>query len=751
MTTIVNSFERFWQLGYARLLPIIPKDAAISERSTLYKRVGTKQDGRGKTPGTRGQTGLWSSFDWTPYEAEQHDLQRWQGMGAGVGIKTGSGLIAIDADTLNGDRARIIRDVIEQQLGRLPVRVGNYPKALYLCRVDGLFPYQRIEFGERDEEGRLLDRVEILSDGRQFVAHGIHPKTNKPYEWPRDIIPFYDLPVFTPAQVTGVLDALRPLLPAASPVIKEGGTSEVNQQALRGKLEHIEKAVAALPNTSALFPSRESYRDMGYAIKAALPDDEAKAFELFADWCARWQEGENTPDIVEADWRRMKPPFRRGAGWLYELAEQHGGAKFSSADIWFEEITEPDNPFAIIEAKTVAPEGLVVSIKATPYAFPAATAIQPRQWLYASHYIRKFVSATVAPSGVGKSSLEIVEALVMASGKPLLGIEPKGQFRVWLWNGEDPRDELERRIAAAMMHYRLTEADIGDRLFVDTGRETEIVLATETRDGARISTPVVDAVLRQIVGLKIDVLQIDPFVSSHRVSENDNGAIDMVSKQWAKIADAGNCAIELVHHVRKLNGAEITVEDSRGAVALIATSRSARAITRMTKGEGARVGLEDMHKRLFRFGDGKNNLAPPAGDRTEWFELTSVALGNGAGDGLDAIMSGDAVGVVQRFKMPEAMAAVEADEKAVALAAIKAGAWRRDVRSGDAWVGNPIAQAMQLDASDEGDRARVKAIVTEWINAGVLVVVNRQDAKRMMKAFVEVPENPDKASESVFD
>ena len=37
----------------------------------------------------------------------------------------------------------------------------------------------------------------------------------------------------------------------------------------------------------------------------------------------------------------------------------------------------------------------------------------------------------------------------MATGKALLGVKPEGLFRVRIWNGEDPIEEMERRIAAA--------------------------------------------------------------------------------------------------------------------------------------------------------------------------------------------------------------------------------------------------------------------------------------------------------------
>lgn len=200
---MTDSFRRFWDLGFKRLVPIVPPDAEVSERSTLFRRIGTRQDGRGKTPGTRGRDGKWSSFDWAAYEADEDDLDRWAAMGAGVGIKTGlqpdgTSLVAIDADTLNRDFAVIIRDAIEARFGRLPVRVGQAPKALYLLRCDGPFTYSRIEFGPdvaAPGEPARFERVEVLSDGKQFVAEGIHPKTGQPYTWPRGVPRYDEIPV----------------------------------------------------------------------------------------------------------------------------------------------------------------------------------------------------------------------------------------------------------------------------------------------------------------------------------------------------------------------------------------------------------------------------------------------------------------------------------------------------------------------------------------------------------------------------
>ncbi|WP_158526639.1 AAA family ATPase [Phaeobacter inhibens] len=698
-------------------------------------------------PGIKGRDGKWFSFDWVPYEHDEADLHRWAAMGAGVGIKTGQGLYAIDADTMDEHCAAIIRDAVAALAPDAPIRVGRFPKALYLVRVTEDVPYTKLEFGPPDENGNR-ERVELLGDRRFFVAEGVHPKTKKPYSWPREITPFDQLPVLDPADLSELFNQLRAALPEAQKLDTEGDGGPINQESLAGDLKAVRQAVAAIPNTSTHFPSREHYRDMGYAIKAALPDEPYEALEIFNDWCDRWAEGSNDPDVVASDWRRMKPPYRRGASWLYQLAEQHGD--FNPATAHFTPIEQkPLDPFDQQAADERAAEPEHPPITATPFGLIDPTTIPKREWLYGNHYIRKFVSATVAPSGVGKSSLTIVEALAMASGKPLLGEDIiNGPHRVWLWNGEDPMDELQRRVSAAMIHYGITHEDINGRLFVDTGREKEIVLAAETRDGATILKPVASALTETLLQNKIDAVIVDPFVSTHRVSENDNGAIDIVTKEWARIADNCRCSVELVHHVRKLNGEETTVEHSRGAVSLLATSRSARAISRMTKREAEDLGLENMLGRLFRFSDGKNNLALPASGGTQWMKLASVGLGNGEGEGLDRMVSGDSVGVVEIFggldgvrdgEAGQLLGGGDLDRLVAAVGeAQRLGANRQSYRAGDMWVGRYIARALELDVEDKGDRARIKRAINKLIAGGYAKEVSRNDAHRTKRLYIEL-------------
>lgn len=112
------------------------------------------------------------------------------------------------------------------------------------------------------------------------------------------------------------------------------------------------------------------------------------------------------------------------------------------------------------------------------------------------------------------------------------------------------------------------------RLFVDSGREQGLCLAKQSKEETQIYEPVAEALEAELKARQIDVLIVDPFVSSHQVSENDNGAIDAVAKRWGAIADRAGCAIEIVHHLRKLQGLEANAESARGAVSLVAAARS---------------------------------------------------------------------------------------------------------------------------------------------------------------------------------
>jgi AAA domain-containing protein len=423
-------------------------------------------------------------------------------------------------------------------------------------------------------------------------------------------------------------------------------------------------------------------------------------------------------------------PKSHGVAWqdtvdaLHEMAESSGIGPDDAQQIFAEAFKAPASNGNTREHSAEPERTETSTIRATPFAWIDPASIPPRKFLYGRHLVRQFVSTTISHGGSGKSALEITEALAMTSNLPLLGMQPGGPLRVWYWNGEDPREEIERRVMATALHYRLTPDSIG-QLYVDTGREMPIIIAEQTRDGAKILVPIVDAVIKTIQDEHIDAAIIDPFVSSHRVTENDNNAIELVVKKWAHIADVTNSAIELVHHSRK-TGADVTVQDSRGAIALLAAARSARVLNVMSDDEANQAGVEN-RKWYFRADNGKSNLAPPA-DKAAWFRFVSVELGNG-----------DDVGVPTPWHFPNPFDDITAAHLHDAQKAVAAGGpWRENQQASD-WVGKPIAKVLKLNPDKKADKKKISMLIKVWIANGAFARVTGKDPKRRdLRTFIEV-------------
>lgn len=569
-------FKRLFDMGYTHIVPVIPPDAQVSENSTLYKRVGTRQDARGKLPGVKGRNGLWHSWDWTQHVTDPSDFPRWAEMGAGVGIVTGSGLIAIDADTTDEALAKTINEMVKEHLGATPIRVGRYPKALYLVRVTDPYAYRRIDFGPADEHGNF-ERVEILSDRKFFVTEGIHPKTQKPYTWPKALIPYNDLPLFEPHQIDSFMDALRLALPAASKVLIEGGgETPINQDALKGDLKTVAKAVKATPNTSQHFPTREAYRDFGYAIKAALPDNQDEAYDLFADWCATWAEGDNDPGVIDADWRRMKPPYRRGAGWLYEMAERISPDRFTMVEAHFEPVTEKEpSPFDV-QAKAEA-EGAANDL------YPLLTVNEivnrpPPTFLVDRHIPDKSTGFLYSDPGVGKSFLAIDLGLAIASGDKdwhgeslntpedaaVIYIASEGSFdlrnRIKAWHKAKERAEFTKRFFVIERTINFMRHEDIDKL-----------LRTIKSAGVKAAFVVVDTVSRALPG----------------ADENAQKDMTIFVQACDRVREEIGCAVLGVHHAGKSG-------DMRGSTVL---RGAGDYVMRLERKRGATIGTLTMEKQ----------------------------------------------------------------------------------------------------------------------------------------------------------
>ncbi|MGN6422630.1 MAG: AAA family ATPase [Asticcacaulis sp.] len=135
--------------------------------------------------------------NWQNVHATPADLRTWTA--PNTGIVLGENLVAIDIDVLD---TGVNFDLIEMALNLgddMPlVRAGRKPKTLLLYRTET--PVRKRKTREFTDHKGQRHAVEILGDGQQFVAYGVHPDTCKPYQWTPETkspvdVPLYDLPL----------------------------------------------------------------------------------------------------------------------------------------------------------------------------------------------------------------------------------------------------------------------------------------------------------------------------------------------------------------------------------------------------------------------------------------------------------------------------------------------------------------------------------------------------------------------------
>ncbi|TQI74063.1 bifunctional DNA primase/polymerase-like protein [Bosea sp. AK1] len=513
---------------------------------------------------------------------------------------------------------------------------------------------------------------------------------------------------------------------------------------------------AAAPESFVLLAGTPKERETGAAVSIDDPDDIVFAIHYLqkdAPIAVEGRGGNNTTyavaarvveigvsaeraaDLMAEHWNeRCLPPWTReelltlctNAQNYVQTRQGSGGVAAAAAD-WQGAVVLPPAPVPARKAFDVP-----------ALDFDAMMAVQPREWLYGSHYIRGYVSATVAGGGAGKTALAIAEALAIATGQPLLGLEARERVPVAFLQLEDPLHEMHRRIRAVVMHYELQRVDVGGQVFVVSGRDMPVRIASVRGGGLEIAAPLVAEIKAWIKRRNVGLVVVDPFVKSHGVAENDAVLIDRVVSEWADIANECGCAVELLHHVRKTGGQDVTAEDARGSTALHGAVRSMRTVNAMSQSDAGSLGVrrEDAW-RYFRVDNAKANMAPRG--EASWRKLVSVDIGNSTFN-----READNIGVVTKWTPPDPMLTMTEERKAAALAHLAKGPdgagspWRASEKaSGYAGVG--IAEALELDLADPQTRFTCRKLLKAWLADGSLLERYEKDnSNRRSAPFIYV-------------
>jgi hypothetical protein len=373
------------------------------------------------------------------------------------------------------------------------------------------------------------------------------------------------------------------------------------------------------------------------------------------------------------------------------------------------------------------------AITAAAFRLRDPSTIEPRDWLYKRIFIRGYVTGTFAPGAAAKTQMSLFDMVTMACGFDLATREPlrRGPLTVWYINVEDDREEIERRLAAICLHYRITDAELAGRLLVDTDREGRYLVAETTRHGVVVQEVVVSAILEQVKAHKVDLVVADPLVGMHAVSENSNPEMNRVIAQLRRVAEQGNCGVHVVHHVRKGgDGEEVSAEDGRGASAIKDACRAIRTITPMSEKEAADFGISAERRRFYIWCNpsGKPNLAPPIAAR-EWFMLEDVGLGNGRAD-----RDEDRIGVPVKWSPPSAFDGISLEDCRriwVVVGSISAPLTEaRSNAQSPAWLGWRVLKTLGWATSDIQSVSQIKRLLSSWLAGSVLEEYRVSDGQK---------------------
>lgn len=282
--------------------------------------------------------------------------------------------------------------------------------------------------------------------------------------------------------------------------------------------------------------------------------------------------------------------------------------------------------------------------------------LPPRRWIINHLALGEKVTLLIAPPGVGKSTFSLMAAISVVTGNDLLGGDYKVKARgsAWIINNEDDMDEINRRLAAQIMHMHLGlegRSALQKGLYLTSGTDRQFLIARRSEGGPLVPQDM-DRVIQLVREREITLLIVDPLAETSEADENSNEEMLAVCRMYRKIAQETRCAVIIVHHTRKLPSGASTghvgnMDSGRGASSMTGVARLVLTLYGMDNKDAKKLGIDEAEKhRYVRLDNAKSNMS--LGCPTSWFVKKSVTLPNS-----------DSVGVMVQYEPPMKQTLVE--------------------------------------------------------------------------------------------
>jgi len=330
LTTARTLHQMALGAGFLQTIPVMPPGCELHE----YSRVDPKM--RGKVPGDF-YSGKWDGMGgWPDYQMDAIKAERWDRLGANVGLKMGYQWVGLDIDCTDAIFAQQMRNkLIELGVVTAPIRVGAAPKFMLLFAVNGE-PIVRRQYGMhwtgpvveggKPPKRQLIEVLGVTSTGgpSQGVIFGTHPDGME-YTWDREIHAGM-VPSCDQQQMDHVIKSLLTLADGrqwapGTPTNggdSDGTGSELGPMAADPAL--VTEVVACMDNKELEY---DDWCRVAYGIKAACGDEAATAFNLFMDWSGRATK--HDMKFAVHTWNGLKPRGDVGFGTLVHIARADRG------------------------------------------------------------------------------------------------------------------------------------------------------------------------------------------------------------------------------------------------------------------------------------------------------------------------------------------------------------------------------------------------------------------------------------------
>jgi hypothetical protein len=302
----------------------------------------------------------------------------------------------------------------------------------------------------------------------------------------------------------------------------------------------------------------------------------------------------------------------------------------------------------------------------------------------------------------------------VATGRPLTGETVFRRAKVLSIGLEDSRDEYRRRQRACALHHKIEAAETKDWFYWLTVTNVDGKIAAFGPDGNVIPGTLAGAIEAAITKLGIELVHFDPFVKAHGLPENDNKLIDDVMKIITNIATRHNIAIDAAFHTPKGPSDPGNADKFRGASSQRDALRLGKTLTTMSPEEASRFGIADKDRRRYiRYDDAKVNISPY--DRTAWFKLVSVPIGNAD----ETYTDGDYVQTVECWEPPDAWQGMTGAITNLILDKIEEGMPDGERYSGAATARARAAWKVVAKVADKKEGPS-RVIIKAWLDSGLL-------------------------------